>query len=89
MKNEEWHKWFAWYPIKYAGEFYWLCYVWRRWSVGAFFFSKECYIYYPADNRKPSKAAIKNHNKFNKWLRQGPNIWGDPKPLIYSKNKPE
>lgn len=68
IKNQDWHKWYAWYPIKYAGEFYWFCQVWRRWDVGTFWFSEESYIYYPADNRKPSKEAIRSHHEFNMWL---------------------
>ena len=24
-----WHKWFAWYPVRYKGTAWWLCYVER------------------------------------------------------------
>lgn len=30
--NTEWHRWFAWFPIEYQGDAYWLCWVERRYD---------------------------------------------------------
>lgn len=30
---KEWHRWFAWYPVKVGDTLYWLEYMERRWIV--------------------------------------------------------
>lgn len=34
LKKFEWHKWYAWYPIRLKDTIYWFEYLWRK---------KECY----------------------------------------------
>jgi len=84
----KWHKIFAWIPIWYYGEFYWLCKVWRlrHYSI----LNESWFIYYPADNRVPSQAAKDCHYKFESWLGCGiSSVWGPRTELKYHPENPE
>lgn len=86
MDKRKWHKWFAWYPVRHSGEFYFFCFVWRR--IYGSMFGDEWYIYKPSDGRDPSKKAIDNHNDFNSWLTRGGTETGfwNVEPLTYKDN---
>jgi len=33
VNKQQWHKWFAWYPVKAQDDrYYWLVTMWRKWE---------------------------------------------------------
>lgn len=39
---QEWHRWFAWHPIRIGEEKLWLCFVYRR-AESIFCYGTDCY----------------------------------------------
>lgn len=65
MKNEKWHKWFAWYPIKLeTGEIVFLRTIYRRWVVvDLYYTSAEGYDYKSSHNKTEITGVAIKYNK--------------------------